>query len=244
MQIAVCDDDPLSLQAVLGFAEAWKRRDPQREQTIRIHPFHSSEELLAQWNKGTVFDILFLDIRIPNEMSGLEVARRIRTNNDQAVIVFTTDYSEFVYAGYEVDALRYLRKPVAAGQVEECLNIAYGRWLLTKDQTLLIGSGGQEKTLLPHREILYMESQGHYTKIWDIYGKEYRFRIGISDLMKKLPEDLFVLCHRSYIVNLMHIRKLTRNTVTLSDGHEVPVGAGQRSNLENRFMTWYQGAVI
>lgn len=242
MQIAICDDEPVYLQALQDFVERWINKNPQKH-VIKTHSFSSSEDLLEQWKNGVTFDILFLDIQIPNEMTGLDVAREIRKNNEQVIIVFVSNYSKYVYSGYEVNALRYLRKPFNAKQVEECLDTAYKRWRLTDDNVIVINVN-KEKILIPHREILYIESLGHYARLKDIYGKEYCFMSSISDVIKKLPDETFVLCHRSFIVNLIHIRKLKKSAITLSNGYDIPIGIKQKANVVNKFMMYFQGDII
>lgn len=242
MRIAICDDDIVYLQSAQDFAMAWKEADLEKQISF-IRTFRSTEDLLEEWEKGTIFDIIFLDIQIPGEMSGLDLARKIRESNEQVIIVFITNYSNFVYSGYEVNALRYLRKPFTAKQMEECLDIAFRRWRLIQDKVLTLDVN-KEIIIIPHREILYIEVQGHYIKIMNVYGNEYRVRNSISVIRNKLPDELFVLCHRSFIVNLMYVRKLTRTSITLINNVEVPIGIKQKANVENKFMAYYQGDIV
>ena len=64
-------------------------------------------------NKNFEEDLLFLDIQIKGEMNGIELAHKIRQLGLDTVIVFCTNFPQYVYEGYTVNALRFLPKPVS-----------------------------------------------------------------------------------------------------------------------------------
>ena len=57
---------------------------------------------------------------------------------------------------------------------------------------------------------------------------------------QKLPQELFIPCHRSYIVNLMHVRCLKRTELFLSDGKRLPVSRPYGNTLNAAFDSYYQ----
>ena len=242
MQIALCDDDNLYLQTVQKLIETWKNESPASP-AVQLQTFRSTEDLLNAWDNGRFFHMVFLDIQIPGEMSGMELARELRSRDSQLQIVFITNYSQYVYNGYEVGALRYIQKPVKKEQLFECLDIAYRQWNLHQDTALLLDTN-KEKIRLLYKEILYLEISGHYITIRTVDGTEYYVRNTIEKMQQLLPEDLFIRCHRSYLVNLMYIRKLSRSSLILTNEKQIPVGVRQRENLESRFMDYYQGSGI
>ena len=85
--------------------------------------YSSATELLFYWSEGKSFDIAFLDIKMKN-MSGVELARLLRKNDDLLIIVFITGLMDYVFQGYEVQALRYLLKPVKETDYFACLDRA------------------------------------------------------------------------------------------------------------------------
>ncbi len=135
--------------------------------------FASSEELLYAWENVLEMDMLFLDIQIPGEMSGLEVAKAIRKVDSQICIAFTTSYSEYACEGYSVSALRYLRKPIADEQLFECLDIAYQQWVYRQDSSIFLDA--QRRKLALHGKL------GHPSQEPD-KGKEVRIvPVAIAD---------------------------------------------------------------
>ena len=111
MNVIICDDDGYYRNALNDSVHRWT--DACRfALTVVTHCFFSTEELLKAWKNGLVMDVVFLDIQIPGELSGLALAKKIRETDSQIPIVFITNYAEFACDGYSVNALRYLKKPV------------------------------------------------------------------------------------------------------------------------------------
>ncbi len=111
MNIIICDDEDVYLQTISDKVENWAQRFG-RTSAVRFRLFHSSEELLEAWENGMKADLIFMDIQIPGEMNGLALTKYIHETDYYLPIALVTNYGEFVYDGYKVNALRYLRKPV------------------------------------------------------------------------------------------------------------------------------------
>ena len=67
--------------------------------------------LLFAWEDEPSADILLLDI-LMGQMNGMELARRLRQRRERLQILFITGTPDFVFAGYGVEAVSYLMKPV------------------------------------------------------------------------------------------------------------------------------------
>ena len=105
MRIAICDDEEqfrAGLRALI--TKLIGDLDPE------INSFHDGHDLLAEFDRKP-YDIVFLDIEMP-EMDGITLARTLRSRSSEVLIVFLTGHVEYAIEGYEVNALRYLTKPV------------------------------------------------------------------------------------------------------------------------------------
>ena len=147
MNVIICDDDSCYREALRNTIHSWALLHQLRN-TIIVRCFDSSEEIFNACKNGLTIDIAFLDIQIPGEMNGLELAKSIRSTNEQASIVFVTNYSEYACDGYSVNALRYLQKPICDSMVYECLDIAYRQWEFAKEQFIYVNINKQ-KIVLP-----------------------------------------------------------------------------------------------
>lgn len=95
---------------------------------------------------------------------------------------------------------------------------------------------------LPADAILYAEVSGHTCSMFTIDRENpYVFRQSIDYLRQKLPLDLFAQCHRSFVVNLMYVRHLTGNQLTMSDGTVIQIGRKYQSDFMLKFREYYLG---
>ena len=80
--------------------------------------FSSAEELLEKGNP--FYDLYLLDIQL-GQMTGMELAEKIREKDDHAVILFATNYKEMIRKAFQVSALDYLVKPLDEVEVRQAL---------------------------------------------------------------------------------------------------------------------------
>lgn len=238
MHIVVCEDESYYCDALIRAIQNWS--DSSGHHDIRCSVTASSEDLLERWEMGMHIDLLFLDIEIPGELNGMALAHKIRSSGDPISIVFVTNYDNYVYEGYSVNALRYLRKPIRESEIFACMDCAYKHFsLLTHDQFVIDFS--DQHFALRRSEIIYIEAQGHYlTFHLGTIDDTPRQRAKISEALLQLPTELFVQCHRSFIVNLLYIHRFTRNIVLLSTGKIIPVSQTYFLNLQTAFSRYYQ----
>ena len=108
IQIAFCDDDQTVLDQLTALLEKYRA---QRCVQIQCTVFHSPLDLLAEIEKGTRYDILFLDVIIPAE-NGITAAKEIRQYDNVVKIIFLTSSAEFAMESYVVGAYFYQLKPI------------------------------------------------------------------------------------------------------------------------------------
>lgn len=238
MQVIVCEDERIFQKSICDHIDQWIHKTHHEDVNVTL--FSSSEDLLDAWQKGIDADILFLDILFHHEMNGLEIAKKIRETDSAVPIVFVTNSDAFVKDGYTVRAFRYLNKPICYEDVAICLDVAYMQYTLAHNEYLIISDAGQ-RLALRHGEILFVEVQSPYVLIYMQSKKEpIKIRYRFLDLIPKLPEELFTLCHRSYLVNIVHVRAVKRNMLTLSTGQELPVSRSFAEQLNHVFDSYYQ----
>lgn len=238
MLILVCEDEPQYQERIQGMIDRWI--SARGHQGIKTLLFSSSEDLLKQWDKGLKADILFLDILFQNEMDGMQAAKQIRQLDESLLIVFVTNSEAYAKQGYAVRAFRYLSKPVGYEDIALCLDVAYKQFTLAHNEFFIIRETGG-RFALRYEDILFLEAQSHYTFIWKRDAKEpQKIRSRFTDLIQKLPGELFVLCHRSYIANIIHVRSVRKGDLLLSSGQLLPVSRAQAALVNAAFDSYYQ----
>ena len=166
--------------------------------------FESGEAFLAQFTSGK-YDLVLLDVFMDG-MTGVEVARRIRTVDPVVMMAFVTTSSDFAMEGYRARVERYLLKPFQAEDVHEVIASAAQR-IGSKNECSLELAGES----LPYSRIRFIEQSNHVTIVHLMGGEERRRRGRLDDVEAELPCPPFYRCHKSYLVNLDHVKNIDRD---------------------------------
>ena len=182
-RFAVCDDSSADRAYVTALIEAW---GCSRDILLQIEDYPSAEAFLFAYEGNETVDVLFLDIEM-GDMSGVELAKRLRQMGAGLQIVFLTGYMEYIAEGYDVEALHYLIKPVAQEKLGAVLDRAVER-LKTRENVLLL-SLPDGVVRLPLYEIRYLEVMKNYVTLHAV--EEYSVKRSLSELTKELDESFY-----------------------------------------------------
>lgn len=186
-------------------------------------------------------DLVFLDIKMPL-LSGLEM---LKTLQNSPKIILTTAFSEFGVESYEYNVADYLLKPISFERFLKAVNKVA---LPHKTEITKVTRTENKETVsdviffradrkihkLFFEEIIFIEGNGNYVKVYTESGKPLSVLDKLSDLERKLPEKQFIRVHKSYIVNSLHIDQIDGNLLKLK-GHNVQVSASYKPNIEAFF---------
>ena len=221
MRIAVCDDEEkFRTQAKNLIDKLAGSLD------VIVDAYEDGNKLLTAFDKNP-YDVLFLDIEMPI-MDGITLAKKLRERSDSIYIVFLTGHVEYALEGYEVNALRYLTKPVQEDKLREVLRFVMDK--STSKRQLMIKEDGEE-ILLNVSDIVYLEAQNQYVMIYTTDG-EHLIRYNIGDLEEQLKNDGFFRIHRGYLVSMAKVKKLVKNEVIMELPDEELSLPVSRSNVK------------
>ncbi len=232
-EIAICDDHASFLDDTQKLV-----REILEDHKIGYHvdcfsSYISIEEAITQDKER--YDIIFLDIQLGGQ-SGMDLAKKIRGMKVEATIIFITAYAEFAIEGYEVNAFRYLLKPVSKSMLEDVLLLAYERGQETKAKELVIEMGAMIRKI-PYGEIQYIEIQGRSTMI-QMRKERLATTYKISELEEMLKGSDIIRCHRSFLVNLQNIHMLQRYEASTTTEDTIPISKAYYQNVKNTFMQY------
>lgn len=221
MDIAICDDDNQALLQISRLVEEYSNLEFTDGQ-IKIHRFRSSLDLLTQIDNNKHFDVFFLDIIMPN-INGMELATEIRNKDNVAKIVFLTSSLEFAVEAYSVDAFHYLLKPIQKDKLFGVLEKAYNDSFHQPDQYIIVKTK-TNLTKVFFRELIYVEVIGRSLFFHDKNGLTIESVHTLSQVEAILLKDnRFFKSHRSYIVNLDHIKSLSQHGFITTSGLTIPI---------------------
>lgn len=242
MQIIICDDEK-TIQTLLRQKTA--RFFAEKDIPCEILCCDSGKEVLSLAERGRAIDLLFLDIQMPGR-NGMEIARILRGQRRDILIIFVTALSEYVYEAFDVDALHYLVKPFTDEKLRQVLDKAIQQYEQRADtaqlhrQTLAIHAANagvtgentkadelkQPRAILVKRgglstkvllsDLLYAEVFNRKVILHTVNG-DIEYYGRLTDLSEQAGED-FYRTHRAYLVNLRYVEKYNATTVWLEQG--------------------------
>jgi len=238
--IAICDDETAQVDYLTALVRGWAA---SRRFCVEITAYAGAEQFLLE--SEVVPDILLLDIQM-GKMDGMDLAREIRRSGGSAQIIFITGYARYMADGYEVDALHYLMKPVSEEKLHALLDKAVARIGESGATMLLQTNEGAVRVKI--EDIIYVEAFSHYMKILCARGGAgdvkrtpalLETRAKISELEAQLGEG-FVRCHRSYLVGLRHVFRITKTDVVLEGGALLPLSRRMYADVNRAFIEFYK----
>jgi len=218
-KIAICDDDETQRVYLETLVYEWAQR---HRYLVDVQLYAHAEAFLFDYTQEKDFDLLLLDIEMPG-ISGVELARRIRQENTAVQIIFITGFYDYFSDGFDVSALHYLIKPVDPGKLLPVLDRA-AEHLRDRERAVLLITP-EETIKIPLADITYIEAQNVYVIVHTV-GEQYRTRVALSRFIEQLDET-FLKVHRSFVVGLKYIKKISRTQITMLDGALVPISRGQ-----------------
>ena len=212
--IAICDDEKHMSGHIKTMVSDFFRK---KNREISCRTFSDGEELLKY--DGQI-DILFLDIQMKG-MDGMETARRLRENKFRGCLIFITVLKEMVFQSFEVQTYDYLVKPLDEKLFEKTMERCLASIQNASEDSLLVQKG-YEGRIIRKDEIVFCEIIDRKIYLNLASGEILDYYERIEKLETKLGEHFF-RCHRSYLINLRHLKGYKNGTAYMDNGKGVPV---------------------
>ena len=231
IKIAVCDDEQEQAEYIRMFVKKWADENKIK---IDIEMFGSAEDFKYAWIENQKFDILLLDIQMGGQ-NGVELAKEIRKSDVKLPIIFITGFADYMSEGYDVSALHYLMKPVKEDKLFETLGKAVKN--MDKGAEILTVTVNRNNVFIMLRDIIYIESSLHYVII-NTEKEQYKVKMPLAEIESKLGGGFFK-CTRSFIVGLRYIRRISKDSVMLTNGVSVPLSRGLYREINKSFIKYF-----
>ena len=213
-RIALCDDSDYDLSLLLSYVGDLKEKKIYPETDI----YRDGASLIEAYKSGRRYDAVVLDM-LMEPMDGMTAARHIRTFDSHVSILIVTSTVSYALEGYQVNARRYLVKPVERELFLKEMTGIYEELKEDKPNVFTV-SNDEGFVRVRYSDILYFESELHAITLHTA-EKNHTFRGSLSDIENRLTGYGFFRCHKSFIINLRHIKTIFKNAVVMDDGSEV-----------------------
>lgn len=233
-KIAICDDDTGYRNVIKETVELYHNITDE----VVFYEYSCGETLLKHlWQQ---FDLVFLDIQMPG-INGNETAKAFRREDQEAVLVFCTNYQVPTTESFKVQPFRYIMKDFQNRIL--CSEMADILLEMLKKSDIEYLNITQDGKLLrvPVKSILYITIAKRGAVIHTYPSSEQK-DISCKETVKVLYEQLkkkgFEYAHNSYIINFSNIIRIEKNTVILKDKTELNISRAKKAKFEEAFSSF------
>lgn len=222
IRVAIVEDDSAErerLRACLRWLE--------ESEGMRFH--------VAEFASGTAFigsfqpeyDLIFMDIEMPG-MDGMETARALRKMDASVLLIFVTNMAQYAIAGYEVEALDFILKPVNRYSFAIKMKRAAARIPKRIEEYVAIKCEGELRQV-PISSVRWLDIDGHYVVYHTTEGDFEEYGT-LKEAYGKLNRSFFVFANRGCLVNLYHVSAVNKNSVTVG-GSQLDISRPQKKSF-------------
>lgn len=224
LHIAICEDEKLYSKVIQEQLQELERSGKYEKLNIQTYLKEEEQQKLYA-AAAPEFDIIFMDIELKGlEISGIELSKRIHQMHPLTQIIFITQYEEYCSGVYEEKHVYFIHKPKMDIYMQKALEKAI-KTLKEEEKNFLYINYKRKESYVPIHDILYLERNKRETTIYCAgeSPKYYEAKEKLSELTERLGKN-FVVCHRSYAVNVSKITGFEKRRVRIVGGMTIPIG--------------------
>lgn len=227
--IAVCDDGEKDRNLI---REQIRQMMEEAGILYQCSCFASTRELEHALNqKQEPVHLILLDILMEGK-NGMEFARDLRAQGQKTSLVFITSSVDYILQGYDVQAIKYIVKPVQRKELQKAVFYDYYNNFLQNYFYLHEGANLKKVSI---RDVLYMENSVKKTTVHLKQGVIV-CRERLKELETSLRGEGICRCHNSFLVNLNQVTEIVRYSARLCGGKEVPISKAYYKEIQEAFM--------
>lgn len=234
INIALLEDEDIDRKTTLEMIDRFFK---EMQVDYSVTRFDSAESFLSCPNGYNDFQLLLMDIILPGNKNGMDLAREVRKVNRDVAIMFITKTVQFAINGYEVNAVDYILKPLVYDEFSLKLKKAV-RYSLLHTEHYIVLNHKSGKIRLAESEVYYVEVKLHYLNFITKKGD-----FTIRGTMKEVEAEFSkAFCHstNSYLINLRYVEAFEGNNVIVN-GVSLPIAKPRKTELIRAFNA-YTGA--
>ena len=232
MKIAIFDDETFYLESAKNILT--KHFTDIDMDIYTLNTNESLDEYLPQIINST--DIIIMDIEMP-KINGIRLAEYIREHNKRVRLIFLTNYINYATDVYDTEHTYFVLKKDAEEKLPVALNKAILQLKKNHTATIVVDTLYSGKVILQIEDVLYMERIIRQTVIYTTKGQECT-SMKLDKLTELFPSESWAQIHRSYVVNMHHIKKLASNDLTLSNDTVLRISRNHIKQFKEDFMNF------
>lgn len=229
MKILICDDNEIILKKYKMILEGYL---DAHNICFTLNLFSTPDRVLL-FAKHNYIDLAFLDIELAGE-NGIELAKKLNYLQPGCQIVYLTNYLEYATEVYDTRHNAYVLKKQFPERVAQVMEKVLAS--MKRDEKKIAISDGKNMFLLLEKELVLVERCQRYTILHMENGEKYKTKEKLLEVEKLLDKKLFMRCHNSYLVSMMHIKQYRRNAVLLDNDTEITISRQYIKPVREQFL--------
>ena len=229
-KIAIVEDDQRYVEIVKVFLERFSN---EFDVVFDIDEYSDGEDFTLDYQLN--YQIVFLDIEM-ERLDGLSTAKEIRLVDEDIIIIFISNKTQYAVSGYAVEAQAYLLKPINYFMFQEELKKAIDR-IKNKTTANILVKHDESVIKVNTDNIIYVESIKHKLLVVT-KDKSYEINGPLKNLEKSLEKHHFYRSNNCYLINLKYVKKVENEFVTVG-GYELKVSRSRKKGLMEALITYF-----
>ena len=228
IRIAVVEDSTEDLNNCLSLLDQYSK---EKKITFDIQTFASGDAFLMRFKSQ--YDFIILDINL-SAMNGIDVARAVRSKDEEVIIMFATNLAKYATKGYEVDAVDFVLKPLTYASFYLRIERVMKKLNKKSDSFLVVPSdGGFNKINL--NDVLYIEVISHDIIFHLQNGEDLTTSGTLKKYEEKLKDFWFIRCNSCYLVNARKIKRVEKLDIQLINDQIVAISHPKKKSFMESF---------
>lgn len=228
INIAIVEDSAEDLANCLSLLEKYSK---EKNVDFNIQTFESGDAFLMRFKSQ--FDFIILDINL-SAMNGIDVARVVRSKDEEVIIMFATNLAKYATKGYEVDAVDFVLKPLTYASFYLRIERVMKKLNKKSDSFLVVPSdGGFNKINL--NDVLYIEVISHDIIFHLQNGEDLTTSGTLKKYEEKLKDFWFIRCNSCYLVNAHKIKRVEKLDIQLINNQVVAISHPKKKSFMESF---------
>ena len=181
-------------------------------------------------------DLILLDIRLYGEKSGLDFGIYLNNQSSHPPLIFlTSQYDKrIVNEALKIKPSGYLTKPISKETLWTTVESAA---LATLESETIAIYDGKTNHKLNIEDILYIQADHVYVNIHTTNKGVIVVRNSLQQIKDAINSEHLLSCHRSYLVNLLHLTKWTKDTLTLGNSILIPLSKSKKNDVLTKILS-------
>lgn len=229
IKIAICDDDSIFIYELKRYIKDIQIKNNLIN--VELSVFDSSRQFLNYIESGQRFDIVFLDIIMP-DIDGVSIGKKIRSLFD-TILIYMSSSSEYFIDIFGVKPFGFILKPLNYDNVKRVFFTVYEE--LFNSNSFYEFRNNKSKVRVKYGDIIYIKSYGRKVILKTKY-EEYIFYGKIRDIYEELQYFKFMWIHKSYIINYTHISKMGYDHVVMINGERFDISDRRKKYIRNLYI--------